>query len=248
MTSLEPEGCFVALDGSERLGIATCISYGKVGWFGNLIVKQAHRQKGVGNLLAEHAVKYLWAKGVKTIGLYAYPNLGDFYGKFGFKFAGDFSVLHAETFVSLTAQTFPEVSAERFQKIAEFDRSCFGGDRRKVLASIIQEEGNLSYFAVDGKQIVGYAAATVYKKLKMAWVGPSICESSHADIAVSLLEAILEKLNGFSIYTVLPKKETLLMNTILGLGFKEEFAVSRMFLGPEVAKNYVYVAESLERG
>ena len=35
---LEPEGCFVLFDDSKRVGIATCISYGKVGWFGNLIV------------------------------------------------------------------------------------------------------------------------------------------------------------------------------------------------------------------
>ncbi|MGE5533230.1 MAG: hypothetical protein ACM3UN_02645, partial [Bacillota bacterium] len=36
MSSLEPEGCFVLFDGSKKLGIATCISYGKIGWFGNL--------------------------------------------------------------------------------------------------------------------------------------------------------------------------------------------------------------------
>lgn len=248
MSSLEPEGCFVAFDGSKRSGIATCISYGEVGWFGNLIVKETHREKGVGSLLVDNAVKYLQGIGVKTIGLYAYPNLVGFYAKFGFKYAGGFSVLHADSFGSVTAQSFPKVSAGQFQEIVEFDRCCFGGDRRRLLASIIKEEGNLSYFAVDGKQIVGYAAATVYKKLKIAWVGPSICESTHADFAVSLIEAILEKLSGFSVYTVLPKKETSLMNTLLGLGFKEEFAVSRMFLGPEVAKNYVYVAESLERG
>ena len=46
MSSLEPEGCFVAFQGSERLGIATSISFGNVGWFGNLIVKEnARRQR-----------------------------------------------------------------------------------------------------------------------------------------------------------------------------------------------------------
>ncbi len=43
LASLEPEGCFVVFQGSERLGIATSISYGKVGWFGNLIVKEKYR-------------------------------------------------------------------------------------------------------------------------------------------------------------------------------------------------------------
>ena len=39
MAQLEPEGCLVLFDDSTPIGIATCINYGKVGWFGNLIVK-----------------------------------------------------------------------------------------------------------------------------------------------------------------------------------------------------------------
>ena len=31
---LEPNGCFVLFDDSKRVGVATCISYGSVGWFG----------------------------------------------------------------------------------------------------------------------------------------------------------------------------------------------------------------------
>ena len=50
MQSLEPEGCFVLYDGAKRLGIATCISYGKMGWFGNLIVKEEYRNRGAGSL------------------------------------------------------------------------------------------------------------------------------------------------------------------------------------------------------
>ncbi len=106
MLNLEPEGCFVAFDGRERVGIATSISFGKVGWFGNLIVKEKYRNKGVGSLLVKHSINYLQAKGVKTIGLYAYPNLIGFYGKLGFKVDEDFSVLHAENLGSLNCRSF----------------------------------------------------------------------------------------------------------------------------------------------
>ena len=75
---LEPEGCLILFDDSKPLGIATCISYGKVGWFGNLIVKKEARHRGVGSLLVKHAIDYLRGKGVETIGLYAYPNLQKF--------------------------------------------------------------------------------------------------------------------------------------------------------------------------
>ena len=73
-SSLEPEGCFVAFEDSERVGIATCINFGTVGWFGNLIVEEEFRRKGAGRLLVKHAANYLQSKGAKTIGLYAYQN------------------------------------------------------------------------------------------------------------------------------------------------------------------------------
>jgi predicted GNAT family acetyltransferase len=69
MTSLEPGGCFVLFDDSKPIGIATCNSYGKVGWFGNLIMKEEYRGKGAGSQLVKHAIDYLHDKGVETIGL-----------------------------------------------------------------------------------------------------------------------------------------------------------------------------------
>jgi predicted N-acetyltransferase YhbS len=248
LVSLEPEGCFVAYEDSKRLGIATSISYGKVGWFGNLIVTENSRKMGVGSHLVEQAIKYLHGKGVKTIGLYAYPNLVGFYGKLGFKYDEDFLVLHAKTLCSITAEAFPRVTAQQIGAVAKFDSCCFGGDRKRLLENIILEEGNLSYCALDGDQVVGYVAATVYNQLKMAWLGPSVCESTRAGLAFSLIKAALEKLAGFDVHMVLPKKETALTDALFKVGFKEDFNVSRMFLGSEVAQNCVYVAESLERG
>ncbi len=108
MLNLEPAGCFVAFDGRERVGIATNISFGKVGWFGNLIVKEEYRTKGVGSLLVKHSISYLQAKGAQTIGLYAYPNLVGFYGKLGFKADEEFSVLQAESLRALNAEVLPK--------------------------------------------------------------------------------------------------------------------------------------------
>ncbi len=246
MVSLEPEGCFVVFQGTERLGIATSISFGKVGWFGNLIVKEKYRGKGVGKLLVKHSVNYLQSKGVETIGLYAYPNLIGFYSSLGFKYDEDCSVLSTDALKSLTAQTLPKIGAQKIREIEEFDRCCFGGDRKKLLESIILEKGNLCNFQMREKEIVGYVAATVYEK--MAWVGPLMCQAGHYEEAVSLLKGVLEKLGGLSVYAALPKKETALSNMLFDVGFREDFCVSRMFLGQSVSKNCVCMAESLERG
>ena len=105
-TWLEPQGCYVAFNGRERIGIATCVGYGKVGWFGNLIVKEKYRNRGVGSLLVKHAIAYLKKKGVKTIGLYAYPNLLEFYGSLGFGKDESFLVLHAPSLKRVLGTSF----------------------------------------------------------------------------------------------------------------------------------------------
>ena len=65
---LEPEGCLVLFNDTQPIGIATCISFGNVGWFGNLIIKQDQRKHGAGRLLLEYAIRYLKSKGVETVG------------------------------------------------------------------------------------------------------------------------------------------------------------------------------------
>jgi hypothetical protein len=246
MASLEPKGCFVLLDGSRQVGIATCISYGKVGWFGNLIIEADCRHRGAGSILVTQAVDYLHNKGVKTIGLYAYPHLTHFYSSLGFKSDEDFSVLHNEDFGSITAKTLPIVGKQQFSSINKLDTQCFGGDRKKLLESIILKEGNASYYVSDRSGLVGYVAATIYDT--NAWIGPLVCQVARNDIAILLMNRVLARVVGKSVYAVVPKKEVSLLESFAILGFKEEFSVSRMFLGEKPAKNCIYLAESLERG
>ncbi|TRO53740.1 GNAT family N-acetyltransferase, partial [Candidatus Bathyarchaeota archaeon] len=109
MVKLEPHGCFVLFRSQERLGIVTCISFGKVGWLGNLVVKADAQREGAGNFLTTHAINYLKSKGVETIGLYAYPHLVKFYKHFGFESDIDFLVLKGKV-------SFPET--QRFLQAA----------------------------------------------------------------------------------------------------------------------------------
>ncbi len=243
---LEPEGCLVIFDDSKPVGIATCISYGKVGWFGNLIVKEEARHKGAGSLLVKHAISFLEGNGVETIGLYAYPNLMKFYGDLGFKADEELVVFQTESINFSYNETLPKISKRLFPTITEFDESCFGANRTKLLASIILEKGNLHYCFPGSKEVMGYVAATVYQT--MAWIGPLMCRKDNADKAVELLRGIIGKLEGRTAFAALPKKEKALINTLLTAGFKEDFSVVRMYFGKSAARNCIYLAESLERG
>jgi len=243
---LDPGGCLVAFRGRERVGIATCVSLGKVGWFGNLVVKEKYRNMGIGSLLVRHAVNYLRGRGVETVGLYAYPSLVRFYGNMGFRADEEFSVLSTDFHGSLASEALPRIEKLQVKAVEKFDSQFFGGNRKKLLESIILEEGNLSYLEREGNEIAGYIAATVY--WKMAWIGPLVCQKGKVDVAAALLKAVLANVKDKSVYTALPKRESALVNMLFDVGFKEDFSVTRMFLGQAVAKNCIYMAESLERG
>jgi predicted N-acetyltransferase YhbS len=246
MDSLEPGGSFLLMDDSKRIGIATCISYGKVGWFGNLIVEKTSRRKGAGRMLVQHALDYLHTKGVETVGLFAYPQLKEFYSHLGFKPDIDFALLHADKIFPVETAGAHKINETNLAKIAVFDSHFFGGDRTRLLESIVFDDSNAGYYVSDRGHVVGYVAATIYES--MAWIGPLICVPSRYDVAGKLVSAVLSKVGGKSVFSVVAKSDVAMLGMLSSVGFKEEFAVSRMFLGISEAKNCIYLAESLERG
>jgi ribosomal protein S18 acetylase RimI-like enzyme len=245
---LEPEGCFVAFHGSERVGIATCVSFWKVGWFGNLVVTEAYRRRGTGALLVQSAVKYLQSTGAETIGLYAYPHLIGFYKRFGFKTDVDYSVLQGKATSLVTEKTAQLQKAKRqdIPAVIDFDSQCFGANRKKLLEPILREQDNLCYVAVDAHEITGYCAATVYAET--AGVGPLMCRRNRSGVAVALLETVLNKLRNHDVFICVPTEENSLLEVLFKAGLREKFRVTRMFLGAAVAKGCTYIVESLERG
>jgi ribosomal protein S18 acetylase RimI-like enzyme len=243
---LEPDGCFLLLDEQERVGVSTCISYGRVGWFGNLVVREAYRQKGAGSIIVKHAINYLKNKGVETIGLYTYPPLLEFYRKFGFKKEQDFLVLQAKIVSSGIEEKMKRARKQDLPAIVEFDKRCYGASRKKLLQEIILSEDNFCYVSFKEGEIVGYATAKVSGEL--AEVGPLVCRRNQPQTATHLLRAVLSKLEGNEALMYLPASEKNIFKTAIKFGFEEKFRIVRMFLGSHEAEECLYVAESLERG
>lgn len=244
---LEPEGCFVLFHLQERSGIATTIIYGKMGWFGNLIVKEDSRRKGAGSFLLKHAIDYLRRNGVESIGLYAYPHLVKFYERHGFKPDLEFSVLKGK--IAIASAAWEKIKGAKKQDIpaiVAFDSQCFGANRRKMLEGILLNPSNLCYVLTENGEVTGYVAAKVNGE--MAEVGPLMSRTSREEEAVMLLETVLNRLTGYEIFVYIPKKERALLETLEKAGLKEEFRLIRMFLGFATAENCICAAESLERG
>lgn len=246
MIELEPEGCFVAVDNGERIGLATTISYGNIGWFGNLVVNEAYRNKGTGSKLVKHSIQYLLRKHVRTVGLYAYENRVHFYNTLDFKYDSDFIIMKGRGLLSPSNSNVRKAQENDMAKILEFDKSCFGSSRRKLLEPIIHDEDNLCYIITEDNDVLAYAIAKVYRG--MAELGPLVCTAGRETLPIELLSTILNKLNGVEISLLIPTQETMMINMLENRGFNKEFRVVRMFHGPPMFKNCIQTAESLERG
>jgi ribosomal protein S18 acetylase RimI-like enzyme len=246
MMKLEPDGCFITFDDLKRIGIATTVSFDKLGWLGNVIVSKNVRGRGVGSLLVKHALEYLVNKRVETIGLYAYIPKVPFYKKLGFKYDSEFVYLKGTVF-SLPIKEFTREAVEDdWGNIINLDQLGFGASRKKLLKPILLDKENLCQIAVDDDKILGFIIARRYGKV--AEVGPLVCQEHSKDIAVDLLKNILNKLKGCKVSMCIPKKETVILKKLVKWGLSEFFPLARMFYGEYIENNYIYMAESLERG
>lgn len=246
MMESEPDGCFTILDNSEKVGIATNVSFGKIAWFGNLIISEKYRKKGVGSLLVKHSIEYLRNKKVKSIGLYAYIDKIPFYKKLGFEYDSEFIVLKGKGFSSTAKTGLKRAGRHDLPKIIGYDRVCFGASRKNVLEPILQYPKNFCYLSIEGRQLIGYAVAKVYDG--MAELGPLVCQRERIDSAIDLLNTTLDKLRGLEVHMCVPKREGAILDMLREHEFTENFRVARMFLGIPNAKDCIYIAESLERG
>jgi ribosomal protein S18 acetylase RimI-like enzyme len=246
MRDLEPDGCFTLFGDSERIGLATTISFGKVGWLGNVIVSKKFREKGVGSLLVRHSMEYLTEKHVETIGLYSYTNEIPFYERLGFMYDSEFVVLNKKESSSPEIINIKEAEKDDIMAIIQCDSLCFGASRKKLLKPILNDPTNLHYISKERGQILGFTVAKVYDG--MVEVGPLVCQHGRTDIAIDLLKRAMDRLKSFEITICIPKKESPILETLVGIGFSEVFRVARMFWGRPIIRDCIYIAESLERG
>jgi hypothetical protein len=82
----------------------------------------------------------------------------------------------------------------------------------------------------------------------LAEIGPLICNRERSNIAIDLIRAVLNKLEGSHVTLCTPEKESAIRDFLTKSGISEHFNVARMFFKPTSIKDCIYIAESLERG
>ncbi|MEK6977789.1 MAG: GNAT family N-acetyltransferase [Candidatus Hydrothermarchaeota archaeon] len=237
LLELEPGGSFVALEGGERIGIVTTLCYGRSAWLGNLVVRSGYRGLGYGKRLAEHALASLAGKGHKTVGIYAYEWLTDFYGYMGFE--GDESVI---TFSGRSEGGRGAGDAVDVDELVAFDGPRFGDGRGKLLRRLQEEYPDLCKVHREGGRIAGYIMGR--RSETGAEIGPWVSRQS---CARGLLEAELAGLEG-EVWVSVPENNGEALETVRSCGFRERFRTVLMYRGPPLAQREICAVAALEKG
>jgi ribosomal protein S18 acetylase RimI-like enzyme len=245
MKRLEPKGCFIVLDNSERVGVTTSIGFDTMGWIGNVIIRGDYRGRGAGSLLVRHALSFLKQQ-VETIGVYAYHDKIPFYQQLGFEYDSDFMVFKGKGVSSGSMSYGREATKTDISEIVALDERCFGASRSKVLEALLLDSGNLCYVAEAQRSLRGFVVAKVYHE--GAEVGPLVCREGCSTVAVDLVRAALHRLGGVEVVMCVPAKASQIRDALMRWGLREDFRVARMFYGDPSVGDCVFLAESLERG
>lgn len=224
----EPDGCLLATIDEVPVGLITSISYGNVGWIGNVIVTPEHRRRTVGRVLLEGAIGHLEARGVPTIRLNSYETAIEFYRRFGF--VEEHGV---QRYVGERTRPAPErgptPSSATWQAILEFDRRCFGADRSRVLLRLAQDFPGLCIAHATPFEAAGYVLGKTAPGGSEA--GPLVALGEEAQ-ARELLTQLCARLPPGPVEVGLSEVNVWAASLAASLGLRRSFRAVQMRRGP----------------
>jgi len=244
---LFPNGCLMAEHGGARAGWVVVSTYGSLAWIGSLVVQDSLRGRGIGAALLNHAVRYAYELGVRTVGLYSYGESVGFYQRMGFKRDCDFE--HVEgigrEFSLGTSMRQPRDLGE----VAEFDGRYFCGNRKALLEALHEEFPDLLIFQKE-PDVLGYIAGKDFTD-GTAEIGPWVCDVTRIEAAEQLFASEFSQLPSRRISLTIPSQNIEAHRIVRKYGFHVKERVARMFVGsagdlPRV--DGIYAAAGLDVG
>ena len=189
LIALKPDGCFVACQRDEPVGIITTTAYGDYAFMGSLIVRPDYRGHGIGETLMRRAMKHLESQDVACIELDGTFAAAPLYRRLGF----------LDKYLSMRFKRNPDTRAAPYtqparkarapaasETVINLDAHFTGLDRRAILARFAGEFPDSIY--LDAISSGGYAF--VYPRVgRRVAIGPLVAED--ISIAGSLLDDVI---------------------------------------------------------
>ncbi|MFH0848574.1 MAG: GNAT family N-acetyltransferase [archaeon] len=222
-----PEGLLLAEEETRKLGWMLAGVYGNLMWIGSLVVQSDARGRGIGSSLMENAMEYAREKRVQTVALYSHPQATAFYSKLGFVSHGTY-VSYQGTSENVK-ETNVGIRKPEIEEVLALDRRYFLGDRSRLLRALWKEFGELFLSSSDG-QMNGYISGRKYSN-GTAEIGPWVCVAGENDVADSLLETELSRIDSAKINIVVPESNRDALSVLENYEFKVEQRSPLMFKG-----------------
>lgn len=224
----DPDGCFVAQAGDERVGICVATPYGTAGFIGELIVAPPWRGRGIGHGLMEHAIRYLHGRGVQRVFLDGVPLAVPLYERLGFRKMAR-SLRFSGTMTGAAHPAVRPMRAADLPVVLKLDREAFGADRSFFLQRRLALYPQLSWVLECGGQVVGF----ILGRHGADWVaaGPWVV-APDAESPEHLLEGLAQEARGMTISVGVLETNTAATRILTSCGLAERPTWTwRMVLG-----------------
>ena len=227
LLSLEPAGCFVALQHERVVGTVTTTIYGGViAWIGMMLVHPGHRRRGIGMQLMQTALNHLRGQSIDCIRLDATPAGAPLYAKLGFVPEWTFT-RHEGAPLKQQPKCVRSAIETDWPMIEGIDREAFGISRAAVLRAFAQNARAVMVWPPEGP-IAGFGM--LRPGARFEYLGPVVCKS--ADGAIALVGSLATTAVDRHIFWDVPDENPIATTIAARLSFTGVRALTRMRLGP----------------
>jgi predicted N-acetyltransferase YhbS len=233
LLSLEPRGCFVAVQEGGMVGTVTTTTYGQtLAWIGMMLVHPEHQRRGIGTRLMRQALEYLQEEGVKCIKLDATPAGRPVYERLGFVPEWTWTRCQRPTERETHHQKVEPAGARNltdadWSAVEEHDRAAFGASRSRLLRSLARASRAVLVWPAEGR-VVGWGM--VRPGANADYLGPLVCTTEAGSL--SLVAALLDRARSDSVIWDVPDQSEPAKATAQRFGFVPLRPLTRMRLGP----------------
>ena len=212
-------------DAKGRLvGSAMALGYGGFAWVCMVLVSPGWRRRGIATELTNRVLADLEDAGT-VAGLDATPDGREVYRHLGFE---DIYRIERHWAPAVAPEAAPAAEIEPagpgdLEAIAGLDSRAFGGDRRPLLASLMERRPGRAFIARRGGAAAGYVLARDGRQATQ--IGPLI--AGHADLAIALAARALDGLDGPAVIDC-PARHRALIDWLGASGFAYQRPYIRM--------------------
>jgi GNAT superfamily N-acetyltransferase len=200
MLRLDPGGSFLYGKG-PLLAVVTCVTYGRTGVIGHLVVSKCARGQKIGRTMLQKAIDYFSSQKVDSILLYATDEGARLYEKFGFRSLRHTHCAYAVVTgkdASHSRSVCELVKPDDLEEIVEVDSRLFGDDRGKLLRMLLSEFPQHSFKLERNGRIVGFALG---RASPMGFdVGPWACLTGDETDAESLIKTTISSYGAGTVF------------------------------------------------